>query len=267
MSFLKCTAALKFSSLLLVAAAGATNVGAAPLIGGEPVTGTDAIQTAIRNSTAFLRVLMLQKDGSMVPSKCSGVFIGSKVVATAAHCVRTAVAVSVELAGAPEKAVDAAGVVLFGFSDFALLSLDAEIPGAQPIEPTDDSKVAVDEELILAGWGKRSKTEEFKTPQELRMTRKNVIKVTDQAFILDPRKGGQVCGGDSGGPVFSQKGGQLKVVGVIAASIADECGGLDAIQRLNAMLTEKDALISRPMLGSLIGPQAVAPAPATPGKP
>lgn len=272
MSLLKCTAGLKFTPLLLVAVLGATNAVAAPavaapMINGEPVTGTDAIQTAIRNSTAFLKTLSLEKDGSLEPGKCSGVFIGPKVVATAAHCVRTAMAVSIELAGHPERAADADRVILFGNSDFALLSLDSEVPGAMPVPPADDSKVTVDEELILAGWGKRTKDEEFSVTPELRMTRKNVIKVTDRVFIMDPRKGGQVCNGDSGGPVFSQKGGQLKVVGVIAAFIADECGGLDAIQRLNAMLTPKDAVISRPMLGSLVGPQAVQPAPASPGKP
>ena len=187
---------------------------------------------------------------------CSGVAIAGDLVLTAAHCLqagRDYKLVVFETSGKPllktiasivrHPQFDAEAVRRHRVTaDVALLKFAEAVSSAPvPLGPAD-MKVAAGDPFLVAGYG-------LATPGDGRSggtVRTATLVATGQPGTLqirlmdattrNERAGLGACVGDSGGPVFTNTGGALAVIGVVSWSTgpknAEGCGGLTGVTPL-----------------------------------
>jgi Trypsin len=187
---------------------------------------------------------------------CSGAAIARDLVLTAAHCVQSGAdtkLVAFDAAGKPTlKSIaniarhpqfDAEAVRRHRVTaDVALLKFSESVSSAPvPLGPAG-LKVAPDDPFLVAGYG-------LATPGDGKSggtVRTATLVATGQPGtlqirLMDPatrneRAGLGACVGDSGGPVFTNAGGTLAVIGVVSWSTGPKnsggCGGLTGVTPL-----------------------------------
>jgi len=165
--------------------------------------------------------------------RCSGVLMAQDIVLTAAHCIQPGEKLNVGgTVGGGDQPLQA---FLFspveqavvhplykptdaGSPDLAMLKLAKPLPDRFIPATLNARGLSVGDDLIAAGFGKTS-ARDSKPGVVLRMV---LLRVSDSvrgwvmlASVGDGVSGG--AGGDSGGPMFSYRGGMHSLVGIIVA--------------------------------------------------
>jgi len=180
---------------------------------------------------------------------CTGVAIAPDLVLTAAHCVvRSA---NFRLTASDRRrftAKDVAGVTphpqyLSGSDgpDLALVRLAALPPAILPPAPLSDRRapISAGERFLVAGFGitapRDRKIPATPLAAELIATERPS---SQRVSLVDPETLGEAaglgaCNGDSGGPVFEQRSGELALVGIVSWSRATDgepgCGYITGV--------------------------------------
>lgn len=195
------------------------------IIGGARVNSNDILAKKV--------VMLLTKKGKEV-SICTGTPISKDVILTAAHCVDGAEKTDVAVVfhtdvtcesgfNSDKQAIKVQDFISHsGYSrkadatnDLALVKMNSSIPSDYEISEIYDgtSELSTDQ-VTLAGYGITD--EDGKGAMFLRTTTKsfkNDITVEKENIVMEQKHTG-VCSGDSGGPVFVEVGGKLKIAGV-----------------------------------------------------
>jgi secreted trypsin-like serine protease len=172
--------------------------------------------------------------GSDVGYICSGTLIAKNIVLTAAHCVdekekNLKIYFTNKMKGADDavKRPVVAAVVNANYSkevraedmaDVAVLKFEGEIPGDYTIANmlTDSSELYDGRQIFVAGFGLNWTIGVSRGAGTLRAT---ALEIDDAKYSATEVKLGQslrrgICSGDSGGPAYLLKDGQLYIWGV-----------------------------------------------------
>ncbi|MGE5085111.1 MAG: S1 family peptidase [Bacillota bacterium] len=218
-----------FTIMLLSGCSGQHSFMTSADVNDPQVIGGDKIdfENPIANSTV---ALMDEQDGEL----CSGVMISNELILTAAHCVYSGMTSLLVYFTPNIKDGDSynsryavtciqhenykSDVDKMDTADIALVRVSGTLPyGYKPVPLYPDSdKLRAADDIIVAGygvnrsWGKTAGAGILRTTTlKVREPRSGKTEmVLNQSF----KKG--VCNGDSGGPAFIKKGGQLYLVGI-----------------------------------------------------
>lgn len=193
------------------------------IVGGVKVSSTDLLAKKV-----VLLMIMKGQESSI----CTGTPISKDVILTAAHCVKNADKVlaifhtDVTCESGFNKDKQSIGATDFishidysgrsnAENDVALVKLASSIPSDYQISEIYDGKSPLSSDTVtLAGYGITSESGEG--AMFLRTTSKSFksdISTTSTNVVISQSYNG-ICSGDSGGPVFVEVGGQLKILGV-----------------------------------------------------
>ncbi|MEL6345338.1 MAG: trypsin-like serine protease [Myxococcota bacterium] len=211
---------------------------APPIIGGETTSDFLAVGT-----------LVVAYDGTIYDSFCSGTYIASRVVLTAAHCNEAALEFSESgydigfCVGSSLNTLEACDLAVYSIihpgytgsetdlqNDIALLELEAGITGLAPIAlNTDSPSTFGTQDVTYVGWGITDYQQG--TGGGVKRTVDIPFDSYTSQFIItyDPNNQKNLCSGDSGGAGLMWDNGQWEVVGVNSfvrsADRNDPCAG------------------------------------------
>ena len=212
---------------------------------GEEPVGTE--QKAIVNGVTDagnLGVGVLHSGGT---NACTATVIGPRTLLTAAHCVASETAPHTLLSpvnyypdGFDGRRISAVAVVVHpdfagaNKADFAVVRL-AEDVGAAPARLATQAP-RVGEGVELVGFGKTSETSaDFGTRREATTT-VGLVDAQTMRFFGASNGLGNLCNGDSGGPTFVTRAGQVYLIGV-HSSKGGTCGQEGNDMRVDAFLS------------------------------
>lgn len=199
------------------------NANSAQILGGEVVQPSDIVAF----STVALKVI----EGDRAYPMCTGTLIAPNLVLTAGHCLhgmnknelRVAFSLDVKNQLDPETMVEIADLTIhpkYGINrlnDVALIALAKPAPA--PYKPvgivSEKYKLTVGMPMLLAGYG----VIDDSTGQDTEALRKVTVPMAkildaDAILVTDQTKTTGACNGDSGGPAYLEKDGQLYVYGI-----------------------------------------------------
>ncbi len=205
------------------------------IINGKSLENNDPIAKSV---VAIVRNFHITKNEPQFFSHCTGVVIAADKILTAAHCAENIEKSRIVVGQDIKKSLkDNSNIyeikkvyfqpdykktdkVEINNLDLAVLELERPITDINKIEFEIDRADAINELLIIAGYG-RTSLHQFDL-QSLELKKADYIDskiVTNEGIIRihEIEKTG-VCTGDSGGPLFIQsKNNQLKLVGIAIA--------------------------------------------------
>jgi len=222
---------------------------AAALVGGAP---------AVERGVSLHEVMILSGRGNL----CTGTVLARELVLTAAHCIDPELTYrlyELDAERKPSFRAIAKTVVHPQFSlptfnanratpDVALLKLVEPLPAKfSPAELAPKrARVVLGEKFIVVGYGAATRGD-LRTSATLRRAELAATGVPGnlQLRLFDPATQGNTpglgaCTGDSGGPVYENRGGKFVVYGLVSWSTgpkaADGCGGLTGVTPLELYL-------------------------------
>ncbi|MFE6099935.1 trypsin-like serine protease [Streptomyces laurentii] len=242
---------LRVSALAAVLLAGPVALGTTPA---QAVTGTPVTDTAY-GFTARVEF----GDNDDTRRACSGVFVDTQWILTAASCFADNPAASLNVpAGAPKQKTTAVigrtdltgtqgadrrivELVPRTDRDVVLARLSRPVTNVTPVALAT-SPAAAGEQLTFAGYG-RTKTEW--APLKLHTGAYTVDTVAGTAANATGKDGAAACAGDSGGPVVRGTGASATLAGLTSQSWQGGCFGIDAAEtRTGAVVSRVDDLAS-----------------------
>lgn len=221
----------------------------AAMVGGAP---------AVPSAVSPHEVMVLSGRGNL----CTGIVLAQDLVLTAAHCIDPQLTYKLYELDAERKPTfrEIAKIVVhpqFSKQTFAANRATADVALLKLVEPlppkyspvtlaTPRPRVALGESFIVAGYGVTVRGDN-NTAGVLRHATLAATGVPGniQLRLFDPATKGETpglgaCTGDSGGPVYENRGGKFVVYGVVSWSTApkaeDGCGGLTGVTPLELYL-------------------------------
>jgi S1-C subfamily serine protease len=219
-------------------------------------------------------VMIIGSDNTV----CSGVVIAQDLILTAAQCIHPGA--NYGIVGfdrlAPKNVAktvlhpewDPTAIQRHRVSaDVALLKVTAPLPRTFIPVALAKSQVTTGSRVLVAGYGAAIPGD----PKSMGTLRQAILVVAGnssslQVRLVDPSTRGEtdglgVCNGDSGGPVFDRRDGQLAVTGIVSwstgAALSAGCGGLTGVtplERYRDWIVETAAA-----MGSVLGPKPSPP--------
>ncbi|HET9239261.1 MAG TPA: trypsin-like serine protease [Oligoflexus sp.] len=199
----------------------------------------------------YAAVGLLVRDGKLW---CSATLIGPELVLSAGHCFEgkseKPASLFIEFNGGSIRTQVTDVIVHPQYSDwfgrvtqdFALLKL-ASSPGIAPIKLASQAPVK-GEAVTFVGYGYTDSLAKDSFDGTKRMGSNQVGTVeAKKLFFPKPQddKTSQVCRGDSGGPVFATRQGELELIGVVSGSTE---GAASKTCRIEAYAARVDAFLS-----------------------
>jgi hypothetical protein len=165
---------------------------------------------------------------------CSGVLVRPDRVVTCAHCLTPALE-QVTVAGRPFRVRECKAYSgyrpLQAAHDIAVCSLAVAAP-VKGIALDEGPAPKAGEEVTLAGYGLTDPLAH--EPPELRAVDTAIVSVDAQSFELGSHDH-TACLGDSGGPVLVERGGALRVLGVLHGPSGAICASPTRAVRLDVV--------------------------------
>jgi secreted trypsin-like serine protease len=209
------------------------SIPAKPIFGGEFVTSSDPV--------AQVTVMIYGRGGSAGDFICSGTIIAEDVILTAAHCLGKqgddplTVVFGTSLSRPKNSFIKVKKQIRphnyqanlrddadFNMNDIALLLLQKPIPNGYKVAKIlpDASAIRDGAEVLLAGYGIDMPSVPRGMDGGDGTLRKVTQEITDANYsrteVLISVRGKGSCDGDSGGPAFIQRDGQLYLFGVVS---------------------------------------------------
>ena len=189
-------------------------------------------------------VVGVTQDGRL---SCTGTWIDSRAILTAAHCLRDLSrmpALGARWGQRPLREEPVSGWrVAPNFdpdtleSDLALLIVDGAAPPAPPAILAEPSHLAVGTQVRLVGYGAPDRGSGGE--QTSGFGRISAVGPDTLEIVPDPAR---ACSGDSGGPVFVEEAGQRYLVGVISSGTF-ACDGATVLVRVAAFASFIDSVL------------------------
>lgn len=165
---------------------------------------TDVIGGITVGPAAFPEVVQVRNDGS----SCTGVIVGPRVIATAAHCVRNG-SKATFTAGGKEYVAKMTRSDLYPREDhdLALGVVSEEIEGVRPASigtvPAEGDRVAI------VGYGCTQPGGGGGNDGKLRLGMTKVTSLEKYDVVTKLEEGGALCFGDSGAPLYGDSRGHV----------------------------------------------------------
>jgi secreted trypsin-like serine protease len=228
------------------------------IVGGSSVTASDRISKI---------TVSLIKSGT-TKTFCTGTLIDRNFVLTAAHCLKDlpfepAVGLGIDAASA--KIVQTSGVIAhrdydeYGsrhtvsdgpINDIGLVALKDALPEIDhlPEVLSLSSDLTVGEDFVLAGFGITSaETEEGSGVLRTVTTKIRELSETQKEIHFGGAAGKSACSGDSGGPAFVKRDGNLVLAGVTSRGSpdCDEEGTYTDVRYFKDWISESKQALTR----------------------
>jgi len=208
------------------------------IIGGEAVKP----RSEVAKHVVFIKLATERGEGN-----CTGVMTGANSILTAAHCTLGLKAAEIIFAAdlthsndAFERLVDQFFVTtgyrplleklaaspkpnsIKNWGDLAIFTFSGEAPKGYLPVPLGDGELHNGETVIIAGYG-LTNAKAIQDPTVLRKAEVQVKKANYSQTEFVVTEG--ACYGDSGGPAFVRRGGQLHLAGITSRGLKGNCKG------------------------------------------
>ncbi len=214
------------------------------IINGQRVSAKDAEKDKIAKSIVDSTVALEIYENGQAVGICTGTLIFPDIVLTAAHCIdgntdRVVAVFATEVEGAAserarevvkwEQHPDWGKGVATGRADLALVKLERDAPpDTRPAKfLLTPLRLKEHDEFVIAGYG-LSIAYIRESQGVLRRAKTTIIGVMSLTEIVSDGSGSSVCFGDSGGPAYIERGGELYLWGVASAVSSRLCNEMSA---------------------------------------
>jgi secreted trypsin-like serine protease len=197
----------------------------------------------IQNGDPILTSTVLLYDGSYL---CTGSLIAEDLIVTAAHCVLKPINVkklhvffttSLSQPGAANGALPVVEAIAnpnynpksdVNNNDIAMIKINGPLPsgyGPAQLMSRNDA-LQTGETVVLAGFGESNPTAASGQQNGAGTLRKVDVQIQNAQFsptevLVNQTQGGGACHGDSGGPAFASRNGQLLLWGITSRAYPD----------------------------------------------
>jgi secreted trypsin-like serine protease len=240
------------SWMLSLSLAGCTHQKSAPISHSVGIVNGSVVS---KKEELALSVVALISETDEGQALCTGTILNSETILTAAHCVEHPMQMVVVFAsrvsaakGENIRAVD--GYVPHpdwpgseAAADLALVHFTGGLPaGFKPVALGVSVQPSLREPILLVGYGVTDGIKR-KGSGVLRETDSTILRLGPQGEIFSDGRDSSVCFGDSGGPLFVERGGEWQQIAV-AHSVADNACTTASV---HASLATAAAWIARTM--------------------
>ncbi len=202
---------------------------ASKIVGGTDVPSNSPFSKSV--------VALLSEYQSDLKVTCTGTLVSPRVVITAAHCLRSIISpnIFVSMGNNPltnNEKVRVSDLLYFdpqfwgtmdSFNDIAVLLIEKEFNSYEVAEISSQDALKINQPVIQLGYGLQSFDPSENDTQYPRYGKLQALigysivqEISEQKIVTTCDKDHGVMGGDSGGPLLTQKGSRLSLHGVLS---------------------------------------------------